>query len=97
MSIFSIWDNAFLKYGKEVAAWCNNHEFGIIHIATMPSIRSSLAMTYQVMVKKKLCVPIEQIDPKEKLEMWREAGQYGLNKSQAIEFCKAVWALGNLL
>lgn len=93
----TIWQDGFLDFGKVVAQWCREKKVGFKEMGTMSGIRMAMVTTYQIMVGKKMCLPIEEIKQETKIELWNEAKMNCPDKSKWLDYCKATWALENLL
>lgn len=64
-------------------------------ILTMQSIRSVVEAFYQVLVKKKEMEPIESLEEKEKLRIWKMTE--GLEKGERIKASKAIYLMRKIL
>ncbi len=96
-SLNSICEQSYLEFGQLAAGWCRAKKFEFKQIAAMSAVRMLLGNTYSVMVRRGLCPSLENMHPEDKIDLWKEANAHCTDPKHRHEFCKATWALGNLL
>lgn len=89
--------DGLLKLGSFFAGKFRADILTLEGIAKFAMIRESLVRIYYVMVHEKRICRIEDLVEADKRELWEEAKRTNLDNPAKIEYCKAIYALNNLL
>lgn len=93
------YNETFLKIGRTYEAHFkrNPAEFKKM-VVSSPGISKVGASVYAVMVGKKMCPALADLEKEVKLELWEEAKAWcpGADKEKLVNVCKLIWAIERL-
>lgn len=98
-TVNEIYNETFLKIGRNYEAHFKRDPAAFKKmVATSPGIAKVGASLYGVMVHKKMCPALADLEQDTKLELWEEAKAWcpGADKEKLINVCKLIWAIERL-
>ena len=91
-----MWIQSFMDYAVDISKLYREHPENILNCLGFVSVHGSLNETYQMLVREKQILPIEEIDEHEKQILWTTSLKYSEKKQVRVLICRSIYLLNEL-